>query len=57
MKRVMRDAPNPLVEQSQATRAKRRDFGFSIGRSPFPKEEWTIIGTVPEKRWGFHPKA
>jgi len=46
-----------LVEQSQAIRAKRRDFGFSIGRSPFPKEEWTIIGTVPEKRWGFHPKA
>jgi hypothetical protein len=27
-----------LVEQSQATRAKRRDFGFSIARPPFPKK-------------------
>jgi len=34
----MRDAPKPLVEQSQATGDKRRDFGFAIGRPPFPKK-------------------
>jgi hypothetical protein len=38
MEKVMRDAPKPLVEQSQATGAKRRDFGFSIGRPHFPKK-------------------
>ena len=36
---VMRDALKPVVEQSQATGDKRRDFGFSTGRPPLPKKE------------------
>jgi hypothetical protein len=38
MERVIRDALKPVVEQSQATGAKRRDFGSLIGRPPFSKK-------------------
>jgi len=38
MKRVMRDAPKLVVQQSEATGAKRRDFGFSTKRPPLPKK-------------------
>jgi hypothetical protein len=38
MERVMKDAPKPVVEQSQAIGAKKRDFGFSNGRPPLPKK-------------------
>jgi hypothetical protein len=38
MDRVMRDAPKPMVEQSQTFGGKRRDFGFLTGRPPLPKK-------------------
>jgi hypothetical protein len=38
MERVIRDAPKPVVEQSQVIGAKRRDFGSLIGRPPFSKK-------------------
>jgi len=38
MERVIRDAPKPVVEQSQTTGAKRREFRFSSGRPPLPKK-------------------
>jgi len=38
MKRVIKDTLKPVVEQSQATRAKRRDFEFLTGRHPLPKK-------------------
>jgi hypothetical protein len=36
--RVIRDASKPVVEQSQATGAKRRDFRFLTGRPPLLKK-------------------
>jgi hypothetical protein len=38
MERVIRDTPKPVVEQSQATGAKRGDFEFLTGRPPLPKK-------------------
>jgi hypothetical protein len=38
MERVIRDAPKPVVEHSQVTGAKRRDFGFLTRRPPLPKK-------------------
>jgi len=38
MDRVIRDALKPLVEQGQATGAKRRDFEFLTRRPPLPKK-------------------
>jgi hypothetical protein len=38
MERVIRDAPKPVVKQSQVIGAKRRDFGSLIGRTPFSKK-------------------
>jgi len=38
MERVIRDAPKPVVEQSQATGAKRRDFRFLTRRPPLSKK-------------------
>jgi hypothetical protein len=37
MERVIRDTPKLVVEQSQVTGAKRRDFEFLTGRPPIPK--------------------
>jgi hypothetical protein len=37
MERVIRDTPKPVVKQSQAIRAKRRDFEF-LTRRPLPKK-------------------
>jgi hypothetical protein len=39
MKRVIRDTPKQVVEQSQVIGAKRRDFEFLNGRPPLPKKE------------------
>jgi len=33
-----RDAPKPVVEQSQETRAQMRDFGFLTRRPPLLKK-------------------
>jgi len=38
MERVIKDTPKPVVEQSQAMGAKRRDFEFITGRPPLPKK-------------------
>uniref|UniRef100_A0A6N2NCS8 Retrotransposon gag domain-containing protein n=1 Tax=Salix viminalis TaxID=40686 RepID=A0A6N2NCS8_SALVM len=38
IERVMRDTTKPVVEQGQMTGFKRRDSGFSSGRTPFPKK-------------------
>jgi hypothetical protein len=38
MERVIRDTPKPVVEQSQATGAERRDFEFLTRRPPLPKK-------------------
>jgi hypothetical protein len=38
MERVIRDTPKLVVEQSQATGAKRRDFEFLTGRPHLPKK-------------------
>jgi hypothetical protein len=38
MERVIRDTPKLVVEQSQVTGAKRRDFEFLTGRPPIPKK-------------------
>ena len=38
MERVIKDAPKPVVEQSQAIGAKRRDFRFLTRRPPLPKK-------------------
>jgi hypothetical protein len=38
MERVIRDTPKPVVEQSQTSGVKRRDFEFLTGRPPLPKK-------------------
>jgi hypothetical protein len=38
MERVIRDTPKAVVEQSQATGARRRDFKFLTRRPPLPKK-------------------
>jgi len=38
MERVIKDTPKPVVKQSQAMGAKRRDFEFIIGRPPLPNK-------------------
>jgi len=39
MKRVIRDTPKLVVEQSQVIGAKKRDFEFLTSRPPLPKKE------------------
>jgi hypothetical protein len=38
MERVIKDTPKPVVEQSQAMGARRRDFEFLTGRPPLLKK-------------------
>jgi len=38
MERVIKNTPKPMVEQSQVTRDKRKDFEFFIERPPLPKK-------------------
>ena len=49
MERVIRDALKPVVEQSQTTGAKRREFEWKTS-PPKERKEWEILKTIPEER-------
>ena len=55
MERVIRDTPKAVVEQSQATGARRRDFKFLTRRPPLPKKGKSeqSSGQFHRKGWSF----